>query len=75
MSNFELPGYLDSENLWQKIMDIDIGLGKPKTKQNMKVNERIIRADEMIYVTPFDKIFESVFLTDYISYKQYIKNK
>jgi hypothetical protein len=56
-------------------MDIDIGLGKPKTKQNMKVNERIIRADEMIYVTPFDKIFESVFLTDYVSYKQYIKNK
>ena len=46
-------------------MDIDIGLGKPKTKQNMKVSERVIRADDMIYVTPFEKIFEKIYMTDY----------
>ena len=31
-SVFELPGYSDNENIWQKIMEIDIGNGKPKTK-------------------------------------------
>ena len=68
-STFELPGYQDDDNLWQKIMDIDVSSGKPKTKQNIKVNSRTLRSKNCLYVSPFDN---QIFLADCESYKQFV---
>jgi len=68
-STFELPGYQDDDNLWQKIMDIDVGSGKPKTKQNIKVNSRTLRSKNCLYVSPFDN---QIFLADCESYKEFV---
>ena len=35
-------------------MDIDIDSGKPKVKQNIRVNERIVRAENIIYIPSID---------------------
>jgi hypothetical protein len=43
-SIYPLEGYKNSDNLWQKIMSINIGSGKPKTLLNLGVNGRVIRA-------------------------------
>ena len=68
-SIFELPGYQDDDNLWQKIMDIDVSSGKPKTKQNIKVNSRTLRSKNCLYVSPFDN---QIFLADCESYKHFV---
>ena len=65
-SIFELPGYQDDENLWQKIMDIDVTSGKPKTKQNIKVTSRSLRSTNCLYLSPFDN---QIFLANSESYK------
>ena len=35
-------------------MDIDIHSGKPKVKQNIKVNERIVRTENIFYIPSID---------------------
>ena len=62
VSSFPLEGYSDNENLWLKIMSLEVGQAKQKTIQNMKVNKRIIRAKEMIYISQFEP---EIILTDY----------
>ena len=54
-SIFEVPGYSNHENIWQKIMDIrtDNKIGKRSSRMNTKVNERIVRCKNCFY-SPFE---------------------
>ena len=68
VSQFELEGYTESENLWQKIMDIRngrAGQASLKSIQNLKQSERVIRSEDFVY-TPFE-ITSKLFITDYPS--------
>ena len=64
-----MEGYSGDENIWEKIMEIDIGGGKIKTKQNIKENARNLRAKNCLYISPFDN---NIFISDCESYKSFI---
>jgi hypothetical protein len=68
-SVFKLDGYSDSENLWQKLMAVETG--KTKLNPNIGVNQRVIRAKNMVYISPYSN---EASLTDYQSYKYFFNS-
>ena len=59
-SIFPKDDYLDSENLWQKIMDIRNG---QRDRFNLKTSHRIVRAASGYYAA-IDHV-NQLFITDY----------
>ena len=62
-----MDGYSDSENLWQKIMDIKLSHQKSgmmnKNRMNMKLNDRVVRCKNCFFA-PFEQT-DQVFITNY----------
>jgi hypothetical protein len=63
-SNYPVDGYLDSENMWDKVFDMVSG------RSYLSSNDRIIRADNIIYM-PEGLDF---YVTSFQSYKKHTKD-